>query len=218
MLFARFHHIYTHKYDSAYSDTQTLNYAKKEWALSLRDFNQKQIEWAIEQCKDKFAWPPSISEFKALIQPSSQQMGLPSTRNAYVEACLGSHQPVTFQWSHPVIRHAANVTDFFSLKSQPESYMLPIFKKNYEKACEQFFKDEPFEKSPIKTISNTTRQADSVDLIELKIKQHPDIDPSIISKLYYYGLKTQGTAARASFRDQAIKKANTLKLELQFPE
>ena len=49
MLFARFHHIYTHKFESAYRDTDTTNLPKKEWALSLADFNQSQIELAIHR-------------------------------------------------------------------------------------------------------------------------------------------------------------------------
>ena len=218
MLFARFHHIYTHKYDSAYSDAQTLNYAKKEWALSLRGFNQAQIEWAIEQCKDLFAWPPSISEFKALMQPSAEQMGLPSTRNAYVEACLGAHRPLTFQWTHQAVKQAAKLSDYYSLKSQSESYMLPIFKRHYQKVCEQVFAQDEFEEEPVKAISNEIKQMDNVDLIELKTKAHTNIDPKVLAKLYYYSLKTAKTVSREQFRQQSIEKAKKMGLDLDFPE
>ena len=185
MLFARFQHIYTHKFESAYADTQTANMAKKEWALSLTGFSQQQIEYAIEQCKDQFAWPPSISEFKALMLNESSPQGLPSVRNAYVQACRGADHPGTFQWSHELVYLAAKQTDFFLLRSESEARVLPIFERHYQQLCQRWQAGEDIDIPIVPALPAQTSTLDGMTLLAQLTQQYDQYPPEKISQLFF---------------------------------
>lgn len=66
MLFARFKAIYTHKFASAYSTSDEVKLAKREWAIALKGFQEPLLAYAVERTKEVHAWPPTISEFLKL--------------------------------------------------------------------------------------------------------------------------------------------------------
>ena len=142
MIFARFHHIYTHKFESAYGDESTLTLAKREWAYSLAGTPAHLVEYALERCKLEFAWPPTIADFVQLLQPQPEALGLPGIREAYLEACQNSHSPANRHWSHAAVHLAARDVGFFRMRTEAERYSWPPFEKAYQERVNQVARGE----------------------------------------------------------------------------
>lgn len=215
MLFARFHHIYTHKFESAYRDEETSMMAKKEWALSLEGKNQAVIEYALTRCKETLAWPPTISEFLALCVPSAQELGLPDAHAAYVECCQNAHSPRKATWSHAAVYEAGLLTDFYGLRTEPEARMFPLFRQQYRLVCERVANGESFNVPEHEALPEPKRE-NFVEIINTLTKQYK-LSEKQSSQLFYYLTKTPGSGARALFRDKAIENAQALGLHIEFP-
>ena len=67
MLFARFMAIYGHKFKSCFETQDEIRIAKREWALSLRGYGERELVSAIDHCKEQLAWMPTISEFLKIL-------------------------------------------------------------------------------------------------------------------------------------------------------
>ena len=215
MIFARFHHIYTHRFESAYRDETTLNQAKREWALSLAGLSANLIELALERCKREHAWPPTIAEFLKLVQPSPESLGLPSVGAAYVEACQNAHHPAQHEWSHICVHLAAQNTGYFMLRSDPERLTRPAFEKEYLKLIERLANGETLSlKQPmalpepdLKPEAELTAQ-----LLELGLSEQQ------ATSLAYYLEKPAGSTVRERYRRRAQTQLDDLKVDFQLPE
>ena len=103
MLFARFKAIYTHKFASAYSTTDEVKLAKREWAIALKGFQEPLLAYAVERTKEVHSWPPTIADFLKLINTAYKAYGLVDPRSAYLEACACRTDPLQYKWSHPAV-------------------------------------------------------------------------------------------------------------------
>jgi hypothetical protein len=144
MIFARFHHIYTHRFESAYGDETTLIQAKREWAISLAGIPANLVELGLERCKREHAWPPTIAEFLKLVQPTPESLGLPPTDQAYLEACRNSNNASDRKWSHVCVQLAAQKVGYFVLKSESERSTRPLFSKTYLNLIQRLAEGETF--------------------------------------------------------------------------
>lgn len=216
MIFARFHHIYTHRFESAYRDETTLNQAKREWALSLAGISANLIELALERCKREHAWPPTIAEFLKLTQPTPESLGLPSVAEAYLEACQNSHQPTQHKWSHVCVHLAAQDVGYFILRSESERTSRPIFEKKYLHLLERLANGETL------TVANSAPELPSPDLHEeadlLAALKAQNIDDLKAAKLAYYLEKPKGSAVRQRYRKHALQLAEEWQLTVELPE
>ncbi len=215
MIFARFHHIYTHRFESAYADETTLNQAKREWALSLAGIAPQLIEHALERCKKEHAWPPTIAEFLKLAQPAPESIGLPALNDAYLEACHKSNAPENHQWSHLCVHLAAKNTGYFLLRSEPEKFSRPAFEKQYL------------------DLVNRLMMGESLHLPEVEALPEPDFseEESLVASLvgnglaqadaqnaaYYMG-KPKGSDVRARYRKHAAELLDTKGIRYELPE
>lgn len=142
MLFARFKAIYTHKFASAYSTTEEVKLAKREWAVALKGFQEPLLAYAVERTKETYAWPPTISEFLKLINTAYKAYGLKDPRSAYLEACACRIDPLVFKWSHAAIFFAGSQTGWYKLKTEEERSSWPLFETNYLKLVDRVIAGE----------------------------------------------------------------------------
>lgn len=215
MIFARFHHIYTHRFETAYRDETTLNQAKREWALSLAGIPANLIELALERCKREHAWPPTIAEFLKLVQPSPESLGLPTVQEAYQEACQNAHHPAEHQWSHVCVHLAAQNTGYFILRSESERQTRPAFEKAYRSLIERLANGE------------TLSLKQPVALPEPDLKPEADLTQQLLelgaseqqaTTLAYYLEKPAGSAVRERYRKRAQAQLEADNLSFQLPE
>lgn len=215
MIFARFHHIYTHRFESAYRDETTLNQAKREWALSLAGLSSNLIELALERCKREHAWPPTIAEFLKLAKPAPESLGLPAANEAYLEACQHSHHASEHRWSHACVQLAAREVGYFTLRSEAERTTRPLFEKAYLHLIERLASGETFE------VAQPERALPAPDFREeedfLELLSQLKVEPTKAAKLAYYLEKPRGTDIRARYRKHAQMLANELEIDVEFP-
>ncbi|TCS43193.1 hypothetical protein BCF53_102219 [Reinekea marinisedimentorum] len=215
MIFARFHHIYTHRFESAYRDETTLNQAKREWAMSLADTPAELIEYALERCKTEHAWPPTIAEFIKLLQPSPESIGLPATNAAYVEACRNAYQATGRQWSHLCVKMAALEVSYYSLKSEPEKLTRPLFEKAYLNLVKRIIDGETLEiEQPIALPEPNAYLSD--ELIAQLIAA--GVAETKAPTLAYYMEKPKQSDVRSRYRERAQQELEQLGIEFNLPD
>ncbi|TXR54312.1 replication protein P [Reinekea thalattae] len=215
MIFARFHHIYTHRFESAYRDETTLNQAKREWAMSLSGTSTDMVELALERCKHEHAWPPTIAEFLKLMQPAPESLGLPDTLTAYLEACRNSYQATGRRWSHICVKAAAMKVSYFSLRSEPERLTKPLFEKAYLDLVHRISQGETIQVAePVALPLTESNQAE--ELISQLI--NAGVDDKLAPAIAYYSEKPAGSATRHRYRERAQQQLLEMKIAFDLPE
>ncbi len=74
---------------------------------------------------------PNLSRMLESCQQSLSDMGLPTPRDAYLEACNAPSPKAAHRWSHPAVFHAGAAADWFFLANNPESLTWPVFRERY---------------------------------------------------------------------------------------
>ncbi len=215
MIFARFHHIYTHRFESAYGDETTLNQAKREWALSLAGTDPRLVELALERCKKEHAWPPTIAEFLKLLAPLPQDIGLPALDVAYAEACRQSYQPDRHTWSHICVQLAAQGVGYFTLRSQPEKNTKPAFAREYQKLVEQLVRGETIEVKKTITLPEPDFSAEEALVTQLV---DAGVNQAVANNMAYYQQKPAYSDVRKRYRDRAQLQLKTLNIDFDLPD
>ncbi len=214
MIFARFHHIYTHRFESAYGDETTLNQAKREWALSLAGIPANLVEMALERCKREHAWPPTIAEFLKLVQPAPESLGLPDVASAYQEACRHSHHPSDHHWSHPCVQIAARDVGYFNLRSESERVSRPAFQKAYLSLIERLAAGETFTIEQPMALPEPDFGAE--DALVEQLTSH-GVAPIQAQQIAYYLEKPKGSSVRERYRRHASQQLKSLNVDIELP-
>ncbi|MFD1384683.1 replication protein P [Rhodanobacter aciditrophus] len=201
MLFARFKAIYTHKFASAYATTEEVKLAKREWAIALKGFQEPLLAFAVERTKERFAWPPTISEFLSVIHTAYKAYGLPEPRRAYAEACQCRSDPRQFQWSHPAVFFAGTETGWYRLSTEDERVTWPLFEKSYIALVDRVINGEKLKIPSVIMIED--KKSPVVDDLLKSIAQELSIPETEVAQHLYYLYKTKGTKIRAQYRDRA---------------
>ena len=216
MIFARFHHIYTHRFESAYRDETTLNQAKREWAISLAGISANLIELALERCKRVHAWPPTIAEFLKLTLPDPESLGLPSVELAYREACNHCHQPSSHAWSHVCVQLSAQHTGYYVLRSEPERTTRPAFEQKYLNLLERLANGETFSVEPaVAALPDPDLKQEEALTENLKAL---NVDDMTAANIAYYLEKPKGSDVRKRYRERALTLVESKQLEIDLPE
>lgn len=201
MLFARFKAIYTHKFASAYTTTEEVKLAKREWAIALKGFQEPLLAYAVERTKERFAWPPTISEFLSVIYSAYRAYGLPEPRQAYLEASQCQHEPREAKWSHPAVYFAGKETGWYRLRTEEERVTWPLFEKHYVALVDRVINGEKLTVPDVVMIEH--QSAPAVEQLLTDIAQELDMAEEAIAPYLYYMYKTVGTKIRAQYRDRA---------------
>lgn len=136
-LFAEFELTYHNQYLKAFSSAEKLGYAKKLWFDYLKDFAPERILQACRKATRESEYLPTIHTVIKYCEMSSQELGLPDSYQAYVEACQAPSPKTEYQWSHPAVYWAGKASDWFFLSNNIEAKALPVFKRHYEALCER---------------------------------------------------------------------------------
>lgn len=207
MLFARFKAIYTHKFASAYSTTDEVKLAKREWAIALKGFQEPLLAYAVERTKEVHAWPPTIADFLKLINTAYKAYGLADPRTAYLEACACRTDPLQYKWSHPAVFFAGSDTGWYKLKSEEERVSWPLFEQSYLKVVDRVIAGERLVIPKVIMIED--KQTLNVKGLASRIAAELGVEEEQIVPLLYYTQKTHGTGVRIRYREmsqQALQK------------
>lgn len=202
MLFARLHHIYTHKFESAYGDEDTMKYAKREWAMVLADFPLRAVELTIDAIRERYSWPPTIAEFLATLSEVARPADCPDEREAYRQACFCGNNPLEHFWSHPAVYHAAHQTGFFRLRAEPETQVWPIFRQHYQALMLRLCKGEQLEVPDLPALPEPPNTGPVFDVAGFAKQQ--GVQPTDIAHLLHYLDLPLGSRVRQTFRTRAL--------------
>jgi len=216
MIFTRFMAIYGYKYKSCFETEDELRIAKREWALSLRGYGEGELVAAVNRCKETLAWMPTISEFLAILRDLGGDFGLPSTRDAYIEACLHAEHPRRHDWSHPAVYLAGRNTGWFELRSEDEAEILPRFRYQYEVLCRRVREGETLELPVVPAIEN--KQESTTARFMLAFAEEHGLAPEVACSLLYYLTLPKGSTTRERFKQQAQAQVEAEGLAIELPD
>lgn len=136
----------------AWPDKVTEDAAKVSWTKAFTAAGMRSIEqirFGIERCRQSGSpFMPSVGQFMDWCRPTPENMGLPSTDSAYLQACAASHPAADTSDLHPAVWHAACETGLFLLANQPESRSRPVFERAYAMTVELILQGEPLREIP----------------------------------------------------------------------
>ena len=141
-IFAEFEFAYHNQFHKAFSDEGSQIIAKKYWLASLEQYSPTQIVHAAKQVIRKQDYLPSIAALVKACEQGLDLFGLPSPRQAYLEACRAPSPKRDFGWSHEAVYLAGKAADWFVLASEPESVSFPRFEYHYEILCRRVINGE----------------------------------------------------------------------------
>ncbi|TBR44315.1 hypothetical protein CBF23_003060 [Marinomonas agarivorans] len=216
MLFARFKAIYTHKFASAYSSSDDVKLAKREWAIAIKGLPEPLLAFAVERVKETCAWPPTIAEFLQLINTAYSVYGLPSPREAYLEACQCRINPLEFRWSHAVVYHAGAKAGWYNLRAEEEVKSWPAFEKAYDELVAQVMQGQRFSIPVVPLIEN--QQENEFTQLMAQLMEETSLSEAEIAQLLYYTQKTKGTGIRAKYRQQSQANLASQNIHFTLPE
>lgn len=164
---------YHNQFFSAFPAQQDQDFTKKLWLDSLSAFSPEQIlqaaKAAIEQCE----YLPNLHRMMELCHQQGPGGGLPSARDAYIEACNAPTPKAGHNWSHPAVYHAAVKTGWYLLASEVENKAFPSYEKKYREMCNRVLAGEKLTVQAPELLEEKAAEAlpkseNSVRVVELK--------------------------------------------------
>nr|WP_210396969.1 replication protein P [Motiliproteus sediminis] len=216
MIFARFMTIYGHKFKSAFQSEDEIRIAKREWALSLQGYSEAELVLAVNRSKESFIWMPTVAEFLSLLRRDYESFGLPSTLEAYREACFAADHPRDRDWSHPAVYHAGRATDWFRLRTEEKSQVFRDFEHYYRTLCQRVVNGESLD-LPV-PMALPDKSSNTLSEFITRWGEEQGITPEQAATLLFYLSKPKGSPVRAHFRQQAQTRMEHWGLDLQLPD
>lgn len=212
MIFARFMAIYGHKFKSCFETQDEIRIAKREWALSLGGYTEKELVAAIDYCKENSAWMPTISEFIKVLRNLTGDFGLPIAKYAYEEACNFSESASHHEWTHPAVYHAGKATGWFRLRTEDAVDVYPDFRYNYDVICRRIRSGERLD-NPV-PVALPDKSDDSLFAFIQSWGAEHQLKPEVASKWLFYLTKPKGSKVRERFKARAQVDANAMGITL----
>ena len=155
-VFAEFEFAYHNQFHKAFQSHESLVIAKKYWLSSLEAYAPRQIVLAGKRVISTQDYLPSIAAFIRACEQGQDLFGLPSTHEAYVEACGAPSPKIDFPWSHEAVYFAGKAAGWYLLANESEAMALPIFRYHYEILCRRVVKGETLEVETVMAIPERT--------------------------------------------------------------
>ena len=130
-IFALFRINYHNQYHAAFNDTQVLSQAKRLWFDSLRCFPPELLLKAARQVTEESEYLPSLQRMISACESQLPDIGLPTTRDAYLEACNAPGPRNAYEWSHPAVYLAGAKVGWQRLATGSERDTFAEFCKRY---------------------------------------------------------------------------------------
>lgn len=141
-IFAEFEFAYHNQFHKAFSDAESQIIAKKYWLGSLEQYAPLQIVQAAKQVIRTQDYLPSVAALVKACEQGIDLFGLPSSHQAYLEACAAPSPKREQQWSHEAVYLAGKAAGWFLLANEPEQTAFPLFEYHYDLLCRQVVSGE----------------------------------------------------------------------------
>lgn len=144
-IFAEFEFAYHNQFHKAFANAESLVIAKKYWLSSLEQYAPAQIVLAAKYVIKTQDYLPSIAALVRACEQGFDLFGLPSARQAYIEACSAPSPKREHNWSHEAVYFAGKAAGWYLLANEPEAKALPVFEYNYNLLCKRVMQGETLE-------------------------------------------------------------------------
>jgi len=131
-VFALFRLNYHNQFYAAFPDSEQLNQIKRLWLDALSDYPTDLILRGARHAIEHSEYLPTLNRMLESCQQALNDQGLPSPRDAFIEACEKPSPKQEQAWSHPAVYFAGRDSDWFFLASEPERLTWPEFRRHYE--------------------------------------------------------------------------------------
>jgi len=131
-VFALFRLNFHNQFYSAYPDAEQLTLIKRLWLEALSDYPPESILRGAKHAIEKSEYLPTLNRMLECCQQGLKEQGLPTTRDAFLEACEKPSPKAEQHWSHAIVYYAGRDSDWFFLANNPERLTWPEFKRHYE--------------------------------------------------------------------------------------
>ncbi|MBQ0719873.1 MAG: hypothetical protein KBT88_15370 [Gammaproteobacteria bacterium] len=131
-IFALFRINFHNQFYAAFNDTSLLNQAKRLWLDALRNYPVEYLLLGARQIIEQSEYLPTLQKMISCCDDQGSRIGLPTPRDAYLQACLAPHPKAAHNWRHPAVYFAGQKTGWFDLENHNEKTTWPIFKRHYE--------------------------------------------------------------------------------------
>ena len=136
-VFAEFEFAYHNQFHRAFPNGESLAIAKKYWLSCLQQYAPDCIVYASKQLIKTHEYLPSMAVMVQACERDLTFGGMPSARQAYIEASAAPPPKANYDWSHPAVYHAGRASDWYFLASEPEARAFPVFEYHYLQICRQ---------------------------------------------------------------------------------
>ena len=116
--------------------------AKKLWLGKLKSFPAETIRGAAEKIIADSEYLPTLHKMLNACRDVGLPEGLPSPRDAYLEACNKPSPKVEQPWTHPAVYLAGRDCGWYFLANTAESKAFAPFSKSYRRYCEMVLAGE----------------------------------------------------------------------------
>lgn len=144
-LFADFELAYHNQFHKAYAKADQILLAKRYWSDVLSDYSPLQIVAAANKLAKTSTYLPSLAEVVKACEEGMGAFGLPSPKQAYIEACCASSPKSDYAWSHKAVYLAGKASDWYFLASETEDKAFPLFAYYYKDLCQRVMRGEPLD-------------------------------------------------------------------------
>lgn len=134
---------YHNQYYAAWPGEGELRQVKKLWLEGLRPFSPTTILRGARKAIEDSEYLPNLSTMIQCCRDSDRT--LPSTREAYLEACRATSPKAAWPWSHAAVYHAGRATGWRTLAAETESFSYPLFREQYNRIKERLLRGEVLE-------------------------------------------------------------------------
>ncbi len=141
-VFALFRLNYHNQFYAAYPDNSQLNQIKRLWLESLSRFSPETILLAARHTIEHSDYLPTLNRMRASCQEALTHQGLPSSHDAFIEACEKPSPKNQQTWSHPAVYFAGRDSDWFFMANNIESKTFPVFQRHYERYVDLVLRGE----------------------------------------------------------------------------
>jgi hypothetical protein len=141
-VFALFRLNYHNQYYAAFPDAEQLKQIKKLWLDALSDHPVEQILKGAKHAIENSEYLPTLNRMLECCQQGLADLGLPSARDAYIEACRASAPRAAQAWSHPAVYLAGRDSDWYFLTNNTERNSWPVFSEHYKDYCSRVLRGE----------------------------------------------------------------------------
>lgn len=173
-IFAEFEFAYHNQFHKAFGDAESLIIAKKYWLGCLEQYSPLQIVHAAKQVIRSQDYLPSIAALVKACEQGLDLFGLPSPRQAYIEACGAPSPKRDFQWSHEAVYLAGQAAGWFVLASEPEATSFPLFNYHYQLLCRRVINGETLEVTAAQPLPETVARPLSRDEAKARLAKMRD--------------------------------------------